>query len=576
MRVDPVSKTTSDVPCDFAAKYDDVCRQYHLLPLSSVKIKLDSGIIDLDTDTLRFDDWTPLCSAIGTCKTLRSLTLRSQYYSSSSNNFAEAERRTLKRASSASKRPPIFQSKELFAKICTHIKDSLLITTELVLLELDGLPFRRKDLTVLAQGIVKCKSLVHFRLTNSPIGDEGLDILCRHLNQAPKVREVDFSACSLTSQGAHIIADLIRQQGNRRHTDVWKESLRHQQKESLPYQNPMLDHMSGLRRVTLNQNPLIADRGATFLAEVIEADLWIKALDLQDCAISTNGAKEFLNAAKYNSLIHIIDIRNNPLVDRDVMEKLIEQLLINCEDDRLCEFKWLKLESPRRPRSKIARTPTTTVTNRAPSYNSKTPVDPAKLQRSKSTGSVSTEPRSDGIPWRTAARASRLPGFPPKIPTRAFHSSEESIYGAAELQQQQQPLKENTISRIQRLENKLREERQAKKQLEEQLQQVLAKNDLAQRQQDQFCAVVENTFQKFQQFLDFLRSKRLGELITMAGLDDAFTNPLDELRETSLNVANGSNSNHQSATLDKSEDRSSGSSSSASSSSTETNTKTAS
>ena len=37
-------------------------------------------------------------------------------------------------------------------------------------------------------------------------------------------------------------------------------------------------------------------------------------------------------------------------------------------------------------------------------------------------------------------------GFPPKIPTRAFHSSEESIYGAAELQQQQQqPLKENPI-----------------------------------------------------------------------------------------------------------------------------------
>ncbi len=57
---------------------------------------------------------------------------------------------------------------------------------------------------------------------------------------------------------------------------MWKESLRHQQKESLPYQNPMLDHMSGLRRVTLNRNPLIADRGATFLAEVIEADLWIK------------------------------------------------------------------------------------------------------------------------------------------------------------------------------------------------------------------------------------------------------------------------------------------------------------
>ncbi|CAF3725989.1 unnamed protein product, partial [Rotaria socialis] len=579
MRVDPISKTTSDVQCDFSSKYDDHCRQYHLLPLSSVKIKLDSGIIDLDTDSLRFDDWTPLCSAIGTCKTLRSLTLRSQYYNSLSNNFAEAERRTLKRASSASKRPPIFQSKELLSKICTHIKDSLLITTELVLLEFDGLPFRRKDLTTLAQGIAKCKSLIHFRLTNSPIGDEGLDILCRHLNQAPKIREVDFSACSLTSQGAHIIADLIRQQGNRRHTDVWKESLRHQQKESLPYQNPMLDHMSGLRRVTLNRNSLIADRGATFLAEVLEADLWIKALDLQDCAISTNGAKEFLNAAKYNSLIHIIDIRNNPLVDRDIMEKLIEQLLINCEDDRLCEYKWLKLESPRRPRSKIARTTTTTGANRPAYFNPKTPVDPAKLQRSKSTGSVSTEPRSDGIPWRTAARASRLPyvymGFPPKLPTRGFHSSEESIYGngtGGDLQQQQ--LKENPISRIQRLESKLREERQAKRQLEEQLQQVLSKNDLAQREQDHFCAVVENTFQKFQKFLDFLRSKRLGELITMAGLDDAFTNPLEERRETPLNIANGSNTNHQTVVAENNDERlQSSSSSSSTSGSIDTNMK---
>lgn len=53
MRVDSLTKSTADVPCDFAGKYDDFCRQYHLLPLSSVKIKLDSGIIDLDTDTLR-------------------------------------------------------------------------------------------------------------------------------------------------------------------------------------------------------------------------------------------------------------------------------------------------------------------------------------------------------------------------------------------------------------------------------------------------------------------------------------------------------------------------------------------
>ena len=75
----------------------------------------------------------------------------------------------------------------------------------------------------------------------------------------------------------------------------------------------------------------------------------------------------------------------------------------------LRQYKWLKLESPRRPRSKIARTTTTTGTNHGNHFDSKTMIDPTKLQRSKSTGSVSTEPRSDGIPWRTAARAARLP-----------------------------------------------------------------------------------------------------------------------------------------------------------------------
>lgn len=69
-----------------------------------------------------------------------------------------------------------------------------------------------------------------------------------------------------------------------------------------------------------------------------------------------------------------------------------------------------------------------------------------------------------------------------------------------------------------------------------------------------------------------LRPSSLGELITMAGLDDAFTNPLDELRETSLTMANGSNVNHPSGSNEKNEERSS--SSSSSSSSSETNNKT--
>ena len=41
------------------------------------------------------------------------------------------------------------------------MKDSLLITTELVVLELDGLPFRRKDVTILAQVCETSHSRLH-------------------------------------------------------------------------------------------------------------------------------------------------------------------------------------------------------------------------------------------------------------------------------------------------------------------------------------------------------------------------------------------------------------------------------
>jgi hypothetical protein len=53
----------------------------------------------------------------------------------------------------------------------------------------------------------------------------------------------------------------------------------------------------------------------------------------------------------------------------------------------------------------------------------------------------------------------------------------------------------------------------------------------------------------------------------MAGLDDAFVNPLDELRETSINVANGSTTSHPAVAGEKTADASSSSSSSSSASS---------
>lgn len=55
-----------------------------------------------------------------------------------------------------------------------------------------------------------------------------------------------------------------------RHGAAWAESLR--------YRHPRFEGMGGLRRITLNCNMLIGDRGAAALAKELMEDLWVKGL----------------------------------------------------------------------------------------------------------------------------------------------------------------------------------------------------------------------------------------------------------------------------------------------------------
>ena len=54
----------------------------------------------------------------------------------------------------------------------------------------------------------------------------------------------------------------------KRHNEAWRDSLR--------YRRPDLDRMTGIRRITINNNPMLGDQGAALLAEVLKDDLWLK------------------------------------------------------------------------------------------------------------------------------------------------------------------------------------------------------------------------------------------------------------------------------------------------------------
>lgn len=233
------------------------------------------------------------------------------------------------------------------------------------------------------------------------------------------MNRVDFSCCSLSSEGANILATLIKVQALKRHNEAWKDSLR--------YGRPDLDSMFGIRRITINSNELIGDKGVQCLADAFKSDLWLKALDLQDCGITTQGANYLLDGLKFNAMMHVLDVRLNVGIDRDTLQKIMEQVMINSSGNNT-EYEWLALtqqnnhkstslspsnqkKNKKRRNTNISFTKKSQVNTVSNSFN--------KMKRCKSTGSVlcnkspiastsSGQQPKPGVPWRTAARASRF------------------------------------------------------------------------------------------------------------------------------------------------------------------------
>lgn len=229
---------------------------------------------------------------------------------------------------------------------------------------------------------------------------------------------------------------MIKVQALKRHNEAWKDSLR--------YGRPDLDSMFGIRRITINSNQQIGDKGVQSLADAFKSDLWLKALDLQDCGITTEGANHLLDGLKFNAMMHVLDVRLNVNIDRDTLQKIMEQVMINSSGNNT-EYEWMDLtqaavvvvNSPSKNFiPKINKESTSNLLSRKlkkrrntnASFSKKSQfaasANSLKMKRCKSTGSVicnkspsvgavqqanrqQQQQSSNGIPWRTAARANR-------------------------------------------------------------------------------------------------------------------------------------------------------------------------
>ncbi|XP_055434354.1 centrosomal protein of 78 kDa isoform X3 [Bubalus kerabau] len=530
-------KLRRDSAADFFSHYEYLCALQDSVPLPAVRACLREGVLDFNADRLRVADWAPLLSTLKNDKDLPLICIKSFFQPWLGETASD--RNKVYRS-----RVPAIRNKDVTFQLCKALKCCLSASGALRNLELNGLVLRERDLTMLTKGLNKSATLVHLSLANCPIGDGGLE-----MTDFPPIQPVKYQTI-------------------RRHEETWAESLR--------YRRPDLDCMAGLRRITLNCNTLIGDLGASGFAESLSEDLWLRALDLQQCGLTNEGANALLKALETNRTLVVLDIRKNPLVDHSVMKAIIKKVLQNGRSAK-SEYQWITSPSVKEPvkePSKAARQKKRTIIlggsrkGKATIRIGLATKKPVSNGKKHSTGkdSYAPEPLPPGVsgflPWRTAERAKRNRGFPlikardvcnqlqqadfPVTVTIESPSSSEieEVDDSTESVQEEPEkinLKQEALQeKLEECLKQLKEERVIRLKADKRVSELEHENDQLRNinfslsealhahsltsmilDDEGVLGSIENSFRKFHAFLDLLKDAGLGQLATMAGIDQS-------------------------------------------------------
>ncbi|XP_050972540.1 centrosomal protein of 78 kDa [Labeo rohita] len=522
---------------DFEGYYDHVCAAQGSAPVRAVKASLSRGMLEFNPDHISLTDWTPILSALAINKHLQHVAIKSCHLTSTgAQSFYRSH---------SKKKTPVIHSKNMTVQLCKAVQKCLCESSSLKTLQLHGLPLREKDLTILTKGLAKSVSLEHLSLAHCPIADQGLEVICQSVKYSSMIKTVDFTSCNITWQGAEHMASIIKHQAMKRHSTAWVETLRYRKAE--------FEAMSGLRRITLNDNILIGDRGVMALARELAEDLWVKAVDLQRCGISNEGAQVLEQMLQSNSTLCVLDIRRNPLVDNNMVKAVLKKVLMNTKSHD-SQYLWLKPPSPkstldqsRQSRRKNAGKATYRIGSRRSSS-----VNPA--WRPPRPGSVGY------VPWRTAARADLQRGASQAdgMTDQSFQNatsvrvtveteSESEEVDGAYVPSPQEKITSYQFRRLQRENNRLQveleecrlrlaEERNNRLKTNSRLVELELENERLRSlnqslseahlstsvlEDEHVLESIESSFQKFHAFLDLLKDAGLGQFASMAGIDQS-------------------------------------------------------
>lgn len=313
---------------NFANCYMELCKQQRLRPLPVICVTLPHSL-DFTTDRVKMDDWGPILNSLSLDRSLRSISVRSRYQCRKPLEEINSEDkvRTMGKA-------PVVLSRYFLEWLSHSVAQCVRNSPVLTNLELEGIPFPPDCLAVLCVGLSHTHTLHYLSLQRCYIGDSSCEVLCRTVADVMSIRSLNLSYCDLTCKcGPALAAALCRQKLLLYH-DTWKQSLR--------YQEPNLEAMPGLRRLTLNDNPQLGDAVVVELIEAVRDSLWLKALDLQRCGLTDQVGKDLLELLDYNNTLSVLDVRQNVNLNEALVKEVIKRLEENNAEVK-SEYRWLSL-----------------------------------------------------------------------------------------------------------------------------------------------------------------------------------------------------------------------------------------
>lgn len=300
---------------DFWAHYSYLCVKSNVFPLKSILKKIKGTKLLCPVETIRKEYWPLLLLALEVDNSLSEICFFTRYSLEEQKEMSKEDKK--KKKSNLCFPIPYGCSAKNVADICSCISSLLQNSKTLKILRIENLCLKKEDFQNLSEGL-KNSNIETLSLAGCQLLHDSIEIICKSL-QSSNIEQLDLSSCGLNEIGMISISDLIKAHHLKRSNDIFPDTLR--------YRLPVFDAMKGLRRIYLNNND-IGDKGIEILMSSLQEDIYIKAFDVQKCAIGDEGAKSILKVLKANVGLQLIDVRQND-IDDILIDRISLQLSLN-------------------------------------------------------------------------------------------------------------------------------------------------------------------------------------------------------------------------------------------------------